>query len=638
MEYVKRKDVKPALKKSEQTRHQTAAQYFLAGAQPFLIEQEIQIRKYVNTDILKDNIVKECKKKFDAMKQSLAERADDVRKKATSDFEKVLNNLLLLGGAAVIALNTLSSQLIALVKKYGSGVYDGLTDELNQAKIEGLRAVDSVEQQVREHAKVFGKLLFKYIDIFFNRIEGNVFEEMLMIGAQKAGERANGAMWLILKAFGAFIHRDVRKRPLLEDFLKFGPKVSSEINRFELEFRNMTHHLLNFQGVKARVTVRQRIIEVDGEDWYDAGFKDVEQIVNIGGEVQERITQQMYELDDKVLAISEGIASEITVENVFSQIKSPSETESYRAAVALIQQTTLDRGRNVPTVLAADLIIPQMPDVYKEACQRIERYIEANKDRYDEAYTMIVREYTALMGDGNTIRRKSDVERFYLVRWILYSVIMDQRKQELQRMTLGSIEQQNYRADTFLNRTLSRMRSVNESNESQIDVINSDLRAGRISAEQFVAKIDQIFADFENNHKIFKNLINRNDVHNTFTPYRIINQINLLRVAIQQASQVQQGAESSGIHNMNGYGLGGYSASAYDNDGRIYEHNRELHADRNQIIPIQEANERLTEEYIILRQNIIAGRRRRKELVSQFLESVEELKDIRIRLEQASAS
>ena len=61
--------------------------------------------------------------------------------------------------------------------------------------------------------KYFGKILFKYIDIFFNRIKGNIFAEMLMIGAQKAGERANGAMWLILKVFGAFIHNDVRKRP-----------------------------------------------------------------------------------------------------------------------------------------------------------------------------------------------------------------------------------------------------------------------------------------------------------------------------------------------------------------------------------------------------------------------------------------
>jgi hypothetical protein len=37
---------------------------------------------------------------------------------------------------------------------------------------------------------------------------------------------------------------------------------------------------------------------------------------------------------------------------------------------------------------------------------------------------------------------------------------------------------------------------------------------------------------------------------------------------------------------MNGYGLGGYGAWVYDNDGRIREHNRELHAERNQIIPI----------------------------------------------------
>ena len=38
MQVINRKDIKPALKKSEQTRHQTAAQYFLAGAKPFLIE------------------------------------------------------------------------------------------------------------------------------------------------------------------------------------------------------------------------------------------------------------------------------------------------------------------------------------------------------------------------------------------------------------------------------------------------------------------------------------------------------------------------------------------------------------------------------------------------------------------------
>ena len=35
-------------------------------------------------------------------------RADEVRQKATSDFDKVLNELLLISGVAIIALNKLS--------------------------------------------------------------------------------------------------------------------------------------------------------------------------------------------------------------------------------------------------------------------------------------------------------------------------------------------------------------------------------------------------------------------------------------------------------------------------------------------------------------------------------------------------
>ena len=51
------------------------------------MEQEIKIRKYVNLDIKKDSIVSECKKKFDVMKQSMMMRADEVRQKATSNFD-----------------------------------------------------------------------------------------------------------------------------------------------------------------------------------------------------------------------------------------------------------------------------------------------------------------------------------------------------------------------------------------------------------------------------------------------------------------------------------------------------------------------------------------------------------------------
>ena len=133
-------------------------------------------------------------------------------------------------------------------------------------------------------------------------------------------------MWLILKAFGAFIHADVRKRPDLEEFLKFGPKVTKEINSFEVEFRSMTHQLINFQGVKARVNVRRPIIETYGEEWEITGYEDVEHIVNIGGNVLETVKTNMYDLDEQMLEISKGIASDIRVDSIFSQIKSPSES------------------------------------------------------------------------------------------------------------------------------------------------------------------------------------------------------------------------------------------------------------------------------------------------------------------------
>ena len=163
-------------------------------------------------------------------------------------------------------------------------------------------------------------------------------------------------------------------------------------------------------------------------------------------------------MDERLLNVSKGMAADIHVESIFSQLKSPSETESYKAALELIQNTTLEGGKNVPTVKAKELIIAQMPEVYSEACQRIERYLKENEDRYDETYQMIRTEYSAL-------KNKSDIERFYLIRWILYSTIMDTRKQELYKITLGSLEQQNYTSDTILNRTLSRMRSANQSNQ-----------------------------------------------------------------------------------------------------------------------------------------------------------------------------
>ena len=82
--------------------------------------------------------------------------------------------------------------------------------------------------------------MFDYIDIFFNVMENNVFIDFINASAIAAGKRANGALWLMLKTFGRFIHNEVRKRPDLEEFLKFGPKVVREINEFELSFREVT--------------------------------------------------------------------------------------------------------------------------------------------------------------------------------------------------------------------------------------------------------------------------------------------------------------------------------------------------------------------------------------------------------------
>lgn len=644
MKVDKRKDVKPALKKSEQTRHQTAAQYFLAGAQPFLIEQEIQIRKYVNTDILKDNIVKECKKKFEVMKQNLDERVDEVRKKATNEFDKVLNGLLLMGGAAIIALNKLSPQLIETTKKHGSVVYDRLKEELDQILVESYGLADAAQAEANQYIKYIGKVLFNYIDIFFNVMENNVFVDFINASAIAAGKRANGALWLLLKTFGSFVHNEVRKRPDLEEFLKFGPKVVREINDFELNFREVTLSVAAGEAMVKHEYFYDTMMSTSGT-WI-RGAQRVRQ-VRLSSSESDVVRTSLQMLDERVLNISKNIANELNVNSVFSQLgNSILRNKTYLATKAMLRQeatTQRDAARwFTGDVSLAEMSFEKDPEVYTEAFAKIQRYIRDNRDRFDDGYLMIKSEFENLM-------KVSTIERFYLIRWILYAVIMDQRKQELYKITMGSLEQQNYRTDTFLNRTLEKVRSTNASHESQIDTIISDMKEGRIEAEQFASKIDQILAEYEvatdeqgnitsTNYKIFKNLINRNDVRATFTPYRIINQINLLRTSIQKASQVQQGAESSMIHNMNEYGLGGYRASEFDNDGRIYEHNRELHTERNQIIPIQEANERLTEEYIILRQNIVAGRRRRKELISKFLELVEKLKDIRIELEQPSAS
>lgn len=636
---VIKKDIKAILTKTEEMRHKKAAEFFLMGAEPFLIEQEYQIKKYVNVDLVRKGIVNQCKERVDALKKSLEQKAEDVRQNATSKFDKLVSKMLLISLLGAVTLNKIVPNLKEIYEKYNNFIDSNILKEFEELKIKSFGIIDIARNDANNYIRFFAKLILEHFDTFFNGIEGNIFVDMLNAGAQFAGKRARGAMWLMLKVFSMFVENDVRKRPVLDEFLKFGPKVFNEISEFENDFRDMTDQVASGESMKKVEYHTRTRMTMYGMPYVESWTNELKLSAN----ESKIVKRKLRELDEKILDISKNLANSINVDSVFSQMNAGILTAHKDTSKAIAPHAIYDvsyyqeaneyldeiikqpfdaDGWFTGDITLKNLRFEKEPKVLTDSMKRVQKYLDENSHRNDESFNMIKKEFDKLKG-------KSDIEKFYLIRWILYAVLMDQKKQQMQKITFAAISQQNYSSNTILNKMSRKLQNINDASQSQFDVIMEDFKKGRITTKGFSDKVDLILNEFNSTPVIFSMFNNTRIAREIFSPHKVINQVHLLKNAIRKAEYAQKGLDGDRIYDIHQHGVASHSSSDFDQDGKMYKHIQDEKQKNDGIIPMAEVQEILLEECVKLRLNINKARRRRAELIQIFNDVINELTLIR---------
>ena len=636
---VIKKDIKAILTKTEEMRHQKAAEFFLMGAESFLIEQEYQIKKYVNADLVRKGIVNQCKERVDALKKSLEQKAEDVRQNATSKFDKLVSKMLLISLLGAVTLNKIVPNLKEIYEKYNNFIDSNILKEFEELKIKSFGIIDIARNDANNYIRFFAKLILEHFDTFFNGIEGNIFVDMLNAGAQFAGKRARGAMWLMLKVFSMFVENDVRKRPVLDEFLKFGPKVFNEISEIENDFRDMTDQVASGESMKKVEYHTRTRMRMYGMHYVESWTNELKLSAN----ESKIVKRKLRELDEKILDISKNLANSINVDSVFSQMNAGILTARKDTSKAIAPQAIYNvsyyqeaneyldeiikqpfdaEGWFTGDITLKNLRFEKEPKVLTDSMKRVQKYLDENSHRNDESFNMIKKEFDKLKG-------KSDIEKFYLIRWILYAALMDQKKQQMQKITFAAISQQNYSSNTILNKLSRKLQNINDASQSQFDVIMEDFKKGRITTKGFSDKVDLILNEFNSTPVIFSMFNNTRIARYIFSPHKVINQVQLLKNAIRKAEYVQKGLDGDRIYDIHQHGVASHSSSDFDQDGKMYNHIQDEKQKNDGIIPMAEVQEILLEECVKLRLNINKARRRRAELIQIFNDVINELTMIR---------
>lgn len=241
--------VQPFLTTKEKARHNKAAQHFIKGAEKFLIEYNSQLGKIIDVDEIKKRYKDSFQQRAQQIQQTISE-ADDVNKSS----KNTLGTLMMFGTFAFLTglafKDKIASYSTELKRSFQQ--YSFITQSTGNAKTtfdkasEYIKKISHIDVKKNIQMGIINlatysmfpvlRLLQFGFDVFFNGQtyqNDNVIAYLMQIIVKNAANRAlekSSIKWL-LELFGFKIGEQVKIRPNLHNFLRFGSRAFADLNQ-----------------------------------------------------------------------------------------------------------------------------------------------------------------------------------------------------------------------------------------------------------------------------------------------------------------------------------------------------------------------------------------------------------------------
>lgn len=249
MKILKQNNVKGTLTSVEKKRFRQIGDQFFKGSYEFFVHYQETIHKTVDINIINNNFVQYFQNQLKDAKEKLIDKAQILeQEKAKEKFQNRLLNFIITLQVGIIAILKLPMDF-KKIKEFSQASLDGISRGFEMLRNAAGVWVDlgswlgeaytSVMDDVYKGYINFGKHVVHFFRFFF--FESETFTTCLTHLGIKIGNRATGAIGLIINLIKSIYTTEVYKRPKLKHWLLYGTEKLQKVNSLESEyFDNLT--------------------------------------------------------------------------------------------------------------------------------------------------------------------------------------------------------------------------------------------------------------------------------------------------------------------------------------------------------------------------------------------------------------
>lgn len=284
-EIISQNNVNPYLTQIEKGRFQQIGDNFFKGAHQLFVEQQVQIIKTVDSNIINNEFIRQQNELLSQYRESVMMKN---QRQYSNDIGKVfcdkLDDFLILCGIGLIAIKKYPDEINRVVQ-YGKNVLQDCISNVKYIydKIDANVLIGKVDDFVRPIVQNFILFVFDCIgdgyDLFFNgdisinKKNTNLFFECISALVEKIVKRTTGVVrgvGLIFDLIMGLIKKESYKKPLLKHWLLYGTQVYDSVKQVDDEFYNFYKNVQDtkFWWFQSNSEIGRFVMNGDKSEWY----------------------------------------------------------------------------------------------------------------------------------------------------------------------------------------------------------------------------------------------------------------------------------------------------------------------------------------------------------------------------------
>lgn len=471
-----RTNVKPNLTSNEKNRYKQAAEHFMRGAGDFYIEHYAQVRKSIDIDYIKNKFQESYNKVIDDFKQKIEEKVDYLKEASKEGLSRFVD-FALDGSIVVLGVIAFMPDKVAdILKKFVNFIKPAInvtTDYFLQFSnfIRRLMGNIDVYGEIKKSLYYVGDMLSDifdkvgdYINMFFNGEWGEIFTIMIESTTAAAFNRSfESSFGRLLGIFFDTVDVNVRQRPDLYNFCKYGPATLQEVNETERLFAKIAgesfrgDNLAGFDNT-GWVAVFDTTGGGSAKNYYPADniskFRDLTNAVHL-----------------KFAAVASEYAKDSPLTNPFAS-ENPYKSKKYQEALASannFMNTKIDIKESSQDVEGK--YFHYKGDSFNEVIKKLDGFESFFKYSTDEVVIESLNRWKVIK---ETIEKRRNVKGFPRgtsainlkesneMLLIMMVLVTTKRRIVLEEMSNSEIESHNFRENSELNNRVSFLKSIHE--------------------------------------------------------------------------------------------------------------------------------------------------------------------------------